>query len=91
MENDLTKALRRGSLARARDLTSRSVSEWEWEATGLCPEAQADGVPCHEAGRSCDVCIQATATGEVRNSRSKTSHSTARLWSASARSRPISS
>ena len=22
----------------------------------LCPEAQADGVPCFERGRDCDIC-----------------------------------
>jgi hypothetical protein len=25
----------------------------------LCAEAQADGVPCHELGRDCDVCEMA--------------------------------
>lgn len=28
--------------------------------TGLCPEAQADGVPCHELGRDCEVCERAS-------------------------------
>ena len=27
--------------------------------TGLCPEAQADGVPCCELGRDCVTCEQA--------------------------------
>jgi hypothetical protein len=27
--------------------------------TGLCPEAQADGVPCTELGRDCEVCERA--------------------------------
>jgi hypothetical protein len=25
----------------------------------LCAEAQADGVPCYEAGRKCEVCERA--------------------------------
>ncbi len=28
--------------------------------TGLCPEAQADGVPCDELGRDCEICERAT-------------------------------
>ena len=28
----------------------------EWDGTGLCAEAQADGVPCTVLGRSCDTC-----------------------------------
>jgi hypothetical protein len=38
----------------------------EWGGTGLCPEAQADGVPCTALGRECDTCgrsFAATATG----------------------------
>jgi hypothetical protein len=27
--------------------------------TGLCPEAQADGVPCTELGRDCEICERA--------------------------------
>jgi hypothetical protein len=27
--------------------------------TGLCPEAQADGVPCTALGRDCEVCEKA--------------------------------
>lgn len=30
--------------------------------TGLCPEAQADGVPCTELGRECEICEKAYAT-----------------------------
>ena len=29
--------------------------------TGLCPEAQADGVPCNELGRECEICERATS------------------------------
>lgn len=32
--------------------------------TGLCPEAQADGVPCYELGRDCEVCERATSDEE---------------------------
>jgi hypothetical protein len=28
----------------------------EWGGTGLCAEAQADGVPCTALGRECDTC-----------------------------------
>jgi hypothetical protein len=31
----------------------------DWGGTGLCPEAQADGVPCTVRGRSCDTCSRA--------------------------------
>jgi hypothetical protein len=31
----------------------------EWGGTGLCAEAQADGVPCTALGRSCDTCGRA--------------------------------
>ncbi len=27
--------------------------------TGLCPEAQADGVPCTALGRDCEICEEA--------------------------------
>jgi hypothetical protein len=27
--------------------------------TGLCSEAQADGVPCSELGRDCEICERA--------------------------------
>ena len=29
--------------------------------TGLCPEAQADGVPCTELGRDCEICERANS------------------------------
>jgi hypothetical protein len=34
----------------------------DWGGTGLCAEAQADGVPCTIAGRSCDTCSRFTAS-----------------------------
>ena len=27
--------------------------------TGLCPEAQADGVPCTALGKDCEICERA--------------------------------
>lgn len=29
----------------------------------LCPEAQADGVPCPELGRQCEICERAMRIG----------------------------
>lgn len=37
----------------------------EWGGTGLCVEAQADGVPCTVVGRSCDTCGRAAAGMQV--------------------------
>jgi hypothetical protein len=34
------------------------------ETGALCPEAQADGVPCLERGRECDTCEKAVAGTE---------------------------
>lgn len=31
----------------------------------LCPEAQADGVPCSEMGRECDICPMAAPNRNV--------------------------
>ena len=33
--------------------------------TGLCEEAQADGVPCYEAGRQCETCARARPEPET--------------------------
>ncbi len=33
-----------------------TASDW---GVAACPEAQADGVPCPEAGRHCEVCGRA--------------------------------
>jgi hypothetical protein len=37
-------------------VSSRQGGGPEWRGTGLCFEAQADGVPCACAGGSCDTC-----------------------------------
>lgn len=34
---------------------------WQQHGVALCAEAQADGVPCTELGRSCDTCEMALA------------------------------
>lgn len=40
------------------------ASRGERPGTGaLCPEAQADGVPCFELGRDCEVCEHARPEG----------------------------
>ncbi len=31
----------------------------DWRSSGLCDEAQADGVPCSEPGRTCECCEHA--------------------------------
>jgi hypothetical protein len=44
-------------------------SEPDWDATGLCDQAQADGVPCFELGRQCETCNRASrdpATGRTK-------------------------
>ena len=47
----------------------RSAEIEEWRGTGLCAQAQADGVPCTELGRTCDICSSA---GFDRASRERT-------------------
>jgi hypothetical protein len=34
---------------------------WDEHGVGLCAEAQADGVPCTELGKSCETCEHALA------------------------------
>jgi hypothetical protein len=58
MDKDLINIFDRLSRQRPSDLKpwSNPGLAQEWPCTGLCPQAQADGVPCYELGRSCDVC-----------------------------------
>jgi hypothetical protein len=43
----------------------RTVDPESRPGTGaLCPEAQADGVPCTERGRDCETCERALAERE---------------------------
>jgi hypothetical protein len=39
----------------------------DWDLTGLCDEAQADGVPCFEAGRQCETCARAKPGAKTSN------------------------
>jgi len=50
------KGKREPERARRRDLGTGA----------LCPEAQADGVPCTELGRDCEVCERAVGTGHAK-------------------------
>ena len=34
-------------------------TEKEWRQSGLCSEAQADGIPCTTLGRNCEICERA--------------------------------
>jgi len=58
MDKDLTRTFNNLSRQDATDLERDSCTgvAGDWSCTGLCPEAQADGVPCTEVGRSCDIC-----------------------------------
>lgn len=42
-------------MKRSVDATRRE----DRDLTGLCGEAQADGVPCYESGRQCETCARA--------------------------------
>ena len=62
MDLDLTRSYREATepdADRAPAKSSGSNALADWRRTGLCAEAQADGVPCNELGRSCDVCSRA--------------------------------
>ena len=37
----------------------KPIHAWETHGVALCPEAQADGVPCTELGKDCETCAQA--------------------------------
>ncbi len=55
------KQSRRGQRHVARPARPRPGIETasEWATSGLCDEAQADGVPCAEPGRVCETCERA--------------------------------
>ena len=63
MDLDLIRIYRE---ATAPDPDRTPTGSGEWRSTGLCAQAQADGVPCNEAGRSCDVCSHADASPAFR-------------------------
>jgi hypothetical protein len=62
MDEDLTKLFnsRVSKDIPLNDARKDGESSTEWSGTGLCELAQADGVPCTQAGRSCDICSRAT-------------------------------
>ena len=62
MEDDRTRAFRKSTSSNEPDPAdaARAAAQPEWHGTGLCTIAQADGVPCVETGRSCDICGRAS-------------------------------
>jgi hypothetical protein len=68
LEGNGTAAIRncpvtgRGDVMAARRIPSGALRVlWELHGVALCAEAQADGVPCPEIGKSCDTCEHALA------------------------------
>ena len=61
MDDDLRRWFNRAIRDRMSDgeTGGRPPEDPGWSGTGLCPEAQADGIPCHEVGRECDTCGRA--------------------------------
>jgi hypothetical protein len=47
-----------------RNRTNREEKPLLPGSGALCAEAQADGVPCHELGRDCEVCGRAVVRSE---------------------------
>lgn len=41
------------------DGKTKDATDEGWNQTGLCEEAQADGIPCYELGRRCECCERA--------------------------------
>jgi hypothetical protein len=44
---------------RAEDFREALAQFWKEKGVALCAEAQGDGVPCSELGRSCETCAAA--------------------------------
>ena len=61
MDDDLRRWFNRAIRDRMSDGETgvRPPEDPGWSGTGLCPEAQADGIPCNEVGRDCDTCGKA--------------------------------
>lgn len=61
MDVDLMRALWKFSSWIDRECAEggRPGAVREWNGAGLCVEAQADGVPCTTARRSCEICSRA--------------------------------
>lgn len=47
---------------KARAVKLAPATGVSWHASGLCAQAQADGVPCSEQGRKCEECDKAEIT-----------------------------
>lgn len=58
MDDDLRRWINRAIRDRMTDgeTGGRPPEDPGWSGTGLCPKAQADGIPCPEVGRECDTC-----------------------------------
>ena len=57
MDKEFYEEFRKMISKRAADLASKQTEDPdEWTGTGLCSEAQADGVPCPDPSCSCDKC-----------------------------------
>jgi len=69
MDSDLCRALNRAVSRQPTRLDPGLRDAPEWKGTGLCAEAQADGVPCSDVGRSCDVCERAVTRPPVAGGR----------------------
>ena len=61
MDADLIGTFRRCACGAPLDPIprGRGGDSFEWAGTGLCPEAQADGVPCPTPSDACDRCGRA--------------------------------
>ncbi len=64
MDSDLCRAFNKSISRRTARLDPGARDAPEWKGTGLCAEAQADGVPCTDVGRSCDVCERAASRSD---------------------------
>ena len=62
MDDELTRAFRSSVTPESPDPSeaAKGAALPEWRGTGLCLAAQADGVPCTETGRSCEICGRAS-------------------------------
>ena len=59
MDPDLIRWYRDATEPDPAGVSRPSAKIEEWRGTGLCAQAQADGVPCTELGRTCDICNSA--------------------------------
>ncbi len=64
MPKQSVHSMRTLPVARGRRHTAPDIHTAIIRQAGLCAEAQADGVPCFEAGRLCEVCERALSVTE---------------------------